>query len=122
MAPYRVPFPGLFHHGVPSFALAHGDLMKLPVEETVMSISDMTPGRLPSTTAGRRRGHLRQRTHEHQNQRRAKLQAGHVDLDTTLSSATMTVPTKHGRERAGMAVGVASSSRKGEKRSTKHVV
>ena len=29
--------------------------MKLPVEETMMSISDMTPGHLPGTPAGRRR-------------------------------------------------------------------
>ena len=28
---------------------------------------------------------FRQRKHEHQNQRRAKLQAGHIDLNTTVS-------------------------------------
>ena len=48
-------------------------MMKLPVEDTKMSISDMRrsqwppPGHLQSTPAGRRRGHFRQRTHEHQN-------------------------------------------------------
>ena len=42
-------------------------MMKLPVEGTMMSISDMTRGHLPSTPAGRKRDHLRQRTREHEN-------------------------------------------------------
>ena len=36
MAPYRVPPPGLFHHGVPSFPLAHGDLIYTPTHCRVL--------------------------------------------------------------------------------------
>ena len=55
-------------HWSPTFS--HGPkvmMLKLPVEETKMSNSDMTFGPLKITPAGRRRGQIRQRTHEHQN-------------------------------------------------------
>ena len=65
--------------------------LKLPVEETKMSNSDMTPGHLQCTPAGRRGSHLRQRTHEHQNQRRAR-NRNNLSGSSWACLVTMTTP------------------------------
>ena len=64
-------------------------MLKIPVEETKMSISDLTVSMATSSTpVGRRKGHIRQPTRERQNQRRVRVQT----LPTSQYPHTNAVP------------------------------